>query len=351
MKKCLSMILAVLLLCGGILSGSLAEGEFEYTAKGKNAEITVINGTGEIEVPAELDGKKVTSIGMYVFNGNTTVKKVTLPEGLQKIERSAFANNDKLKELNIPDSVTSIGNGAFSSCSALETVEISPYHKTYGICNKQLFLKKNMTLLRCYGNENGTCEVFWGIKSIGEEAFNGSKVRAVILPDSVTAIGACAFISCGNLKNIFIPDSVKSIGIQAFCFCESLESISIPAGVIRIEPGIFNYCGKLTDIQVDPANKKYEAQGMLLIDKTRKTVVSATSALKGTVEIPDGIKEIDNSAFQGCSDVKEMISPDSVKKIGVGAFSNCPTLVVKGHAGSGAQKYCEQNNIRFEVIE
>ena len=142
MKKCLSMILAVLLLCGGILSGSLAEGEFEYTAKGKNAEITVINGTGEIEVPAELDGKKVTSIGMYVFNGNTTVKKVTLPEGLQKIERSAFANNDKLKELNIPDSVTSIGNGAFSSCSALETVEISPYHKTYGICNKQLFLKR-----------------------------------------------------------------------------------------------------------------------------------------------------------------------------------------------------------------
>ena len=351
MKKCLSMILAVLLLCGGIITGSLAEGEFEYTAKGKKAEITAINGEGEVEVPAELDGNKVTSIGMYVFNWNNTVTKVTLPEGLQKIERGAFAGNNKLTEINIPDSVTSIGNGAFSSCSALETVEISPYHKTYGICNKQLFLKKNMTLLRYYGTERGTCEVFWGIKTIGEEAFSGSTVSTIILPDSVTAIGPCAFISCGNLKNIFIPNSVKSIGVQAFCFCDSLESISIPASVTRIDPGIFDYCGKLTDIQIDPANKKYEAQGLFLIDKTKKMIISAPSSLKGKVEIPDGIKEIGNGAFQGCSDLKELTIPDSVKKIGVSAFWNCSRLVVKAHAGSAAQKYCEQNDVQFEVIE
>ena len=91
------MILAVLLLCGGILAGSLAEGQYEYTAKGKNAEITLIKGAGEIEIPAELDGKKVTSIYYYAFNGNNNVTKVTLPEGLQKIDMMAFANSGSLK--------------------------------------------------------------------------------------------------------------------------------------------------------------------------------------------------------------------------------------------------------------
>ena len=63
MKKCLSMILAVLLLCGGILSGSLAEGEFEYTAKGKNAEITVkLDEKGELESIAGSGAVKLTSV-------------------------------------------------------------------------------------------------------------------------------------------------------------------------------------------------------------------------------------------------------------------------------------------------
>ena len=324
MKKFLSMILAVLLLCGGILAGSLAEGQYEYTAKGKNAEITLIKGAGEIEIPAELDGKKVTSIYYYAFNGNNNVTKVTLPEGLQKIDMMAFANSGSLKSINIPDSLTVIGNGAFSSCSALESIEISPYHKTFGVCKDVLFQKKNMTLLRYFGKEKDTYEVFWGIKCIGEDAFNCSEMSTIILPDSLTEIAFCGFIGCEKLKNISIPNGVKSIGGQAFCFCESLETITIPASVNKIGPGVFNYCDKLTEIKVDPANKKYEVQGLLLIDKGKKMIVSSTSAIEGTVQIPDGIREIDNSAFQGCVKMTELIIPDSVKKFGKGTAADKP---------------------------
>lgn len=351
MKKCLSMILAVLLLCGGIITGSLAEGEFEYTAKGKNAEITAINGEGEIEIPAELDGKKVTSIGYYAFNGNCNVTKVTLSEGLQKIEGRAFANSSSLKSINIPDSVTVIASNTFSSCSALKSIEISPYHKTFGVSNDVLFNKKDMKLLRYFGDETDTYEVFWGIKSIGEDSFNCSEMSTIILPDSLKEIDFCGFIGCSSLTDIFIPNGVKSIGTQAFCFCSSLKTINIPASVTYIGPGVFNYCDYLTDIQVDPANKTFEVKDLLLIDKNKKTVISSTSAVEGAVEIPDGIKEIGPSAFQGCDKLTEITIPDSVKKIGDNSFWNCDKLVVKGHAGSFAQKFCEQMNLKFEVIE
>ena len=39
------------------------------------------------------------------------------------------------------------------------------------------------------------------------------------------------------------------------------------------------------------------------------------------------------------------------KKIDWSAFWNCEHVLVKGHAGSAAQKFCEQAELNFEVIE
>ena len=41
-------------------------------------------------------------------------------------------------------------------------------------------------------------------------------ITSVIVPDSVTEIGSCAFEGCTSLSNIDIPNSVKGIGGGAF---------------------------------------------------------------------------------------------------------------------------------------
>ena len=47
---------------------------------------------------------------------------------------------------------------------------------------------------------------------IGEGAFSGLKnIKEIVLPDSVTSIGLCAFYSCTNLENTYMTD------IAAWC--------------------------------------------------------------------------------------------------------------------------------------
>ena len=85
--------------------------------------------------------------------------------------------------------------------------------------------------------------------------------------------------------------------------------------------------------------------------KKAQKIISASAAIEGQFVVPDGIKAIGGVAFQGCEKMTEIVIPDSVKKIDWSAFWNCEHVLVKGHAGSAAQKFCEQAELNFEVIE
>lgn len=66
-------------------------------------------------------------------------------------------------------------------------------------------------------------------ESIPDGAFEGMEnLRSVVLPPSVSEIGAGSFKDCENLETITLP-GVTSIGEGAFEGCESLTSIIIPS--------------------------------------------------------------------------------------------------------------------------
>ena len=79
---------------------------------------------GELEIPAEIDGKPVTSIGDGAFSVCSGLTKITIPNGVTSIRDGAFSNCSGLTEITIPDSVTSIGDNAFSDCSGLTEITI-----------------------------------------------------------------------------------------------------------------------------------------------------------------------------------------------------------------------------------
>ena len=47
----------------------------------------------------------------------------------------------------------------------------------------------------------------------------------MVIPASVTSIGAWAFYNCESLTSVVIPNSVTSIGEGAFCSCSSLTEV------------------------------------------------------------------------------------------------------------------------------
>ncbi len=89
----------------------------------------------------------------------------------------------------------------------------------------------------------------YGIREIKEEAYHRAyDIVSVILPGSITSIGAYAFESCTNLESIVIPESVASIGHGAFSGCRNLKSIKLPSKVTYIPLHAFAACESLESI-------------------------------------------------------------------------------------------------------
>lgn len=73
--------------------------------------------TGKLDIPSEIDGKTVVTLGS--FRGMKYVESVVVPNTVKEIETSSFEGCPKLKSIYIPSSVTKIGESAFDFCPNL----------------------------------------------------------------------------------------------------------------------------------------------------------------------------------------------------------------------------------------
>lgn len=68
------------------------------------------------------------------------------------------------------------------------------------------------------------------VTAIGDGAFEGSKVKSVIVSDGIENIGWFAFNGCTSLRSVTVPSSVKSIGHLAFGEGQDLLTIYCHSG-------------------------------------------------------------------------------------------------------------------------
>ena len=139
-------------------------------------------------------------------------------------------------------------------------------------------------------------------------------INKIIIPDTVTLIGSCAFENCTSLSEIEIPSSVTSIGHEAFCGCESLTKISIPDSVTTIEDYTFSSCSSLEEIVIPNS-----------ITSIRYNAFSYCSALT-KITIPNSVTSIGANAFVDCGSLAEIVIPNSITRIGSSTFEGCTSL-------------------------
>lgn len=124
------------------------------------------------------------------------------------------------------------------------------------------------------------------VTSIAANAFKGKKITSVIIPDSITSIGASAFMGCTSLVEVKMGSKVSSIGANAFSGCKKLKSIVLSNGLVSIGNNAFKNCKALTSIV-----------------------------------IPKKVKTIGSGAFAGCSKLKTVtFKTTKLTKIGKKAF-------------------------------
>ncbi|SET33083.1 leucine-rich repeat domain-containing protein [[Clostridium] polysaccharolyticum] len=116
--------------------------DFSYTVCEKGIEITkYLKDEAVAEVPAEIDGKAVISIGKYAFEGKRELIEVVLPDGMVTIGAHAFYNCRKLTKIHLSDCIISTEDGAFKNCRSLRYVFVKV------ILYKMTFLKNLLSEL------------------------------------------------------------------------------------------------------------------------------------------------------------------------------------------------------------
>ena len=171
------------------------------------------------------------------------------------------------------------------------------------------------------------------VTGIYDNAFSGSQITSVVIPDSVTTIGNLAFSSCHSLTNVLLGNSVKVIGNSAFASTK-IVSITFPDSVTNIGTGLFSDCYSLETVVF---SKKMTTISRFTFEKC--------DALRSVV-IPYGIEVIDDYAF-GSSGINSITIPDSVTKIGNSAFyaTNLTSITIPENVisiGSNAFMYCSK---------
>lgn len=160
------------------------------------------------------------------------------------------------------------------------------------------------------------------VTSIGDCAFELSGVSSVEIQGQLLSIGDCAFRYCSRLRNFVIPASVTTIGNDAFGH-SVLRSINIPASVTSIGNGICNTCLSLTSITVDINNVYYDSRDNCnaIIEKLGSKLVQGCI---NTV-IPNDIVVIGKNSFKGIK-ITSITIPSTVTTIENGAFHLSSTL-------------------------
>ena len=90
-------------------------------------------------------------------------------------------------------------------------------------------------------------EIPLSVIEIDPLAFAGSKLKEIILPDSINAVRNGAFHSCQQLEKVDLG-STDILGDDVFEDCINLREVILPSNLRSLDPNAFNNCMRLKQI-------------------------------------------------------------------------------------------------------
>ena len=219
---------------------------------------------------------------------------------------------------------------------------------------------------------------------IDDQAFSGTAISTLTLPDGLDSLGNAVFYGCGNLRELHMPNSVVKMGESTFQYCDSLTSVTLSAGLTEIPAQSFRYCTQLRDLTLPNGIKRIGdnafmdcpatpllPDGLVEIGRSAfsyygKPTVELPSSLRTigrgafewseltSIVIPEGVDSVENGtdfasngAFEDCEYLRRAVIPSTLRRIASYMFDGCERLtdvtIAEGveEIGDGAFKGCE----------
>ena len=227
----------------------------------------------EVKVPAKLFtddvNYQVVEIDKSAFEGNSSLEKVIVSEGIKTIGLSAFKQCSNLKSLVLSASLETVGDYAFDNCLRLATVTcagekpVDISDNVFSVTTLEVNVSSR-SAVKAYKDHKvwGSFDIYYSMSSSGETGTEETDVATYQIvsseEDDETTV---AIVDDDNVTGDFsIPASVERNGVvipvtmiapSAFEDNTELTSVSLPATITSIGEGAFAGCEKLQSITVN----------------------------------------------------------------------------------------------------
>lgn len=142
---------------------------------------------------------KIKVLPSYVFE-HSTISKIRIPNGVEKIDFAAFSGCKELSKISIPETVSSIEAFAFEGCESLVYVRLPDK-----------------------------------VNSLNGYTFSGCRnLKLLKLSDLLFDFWDCEFEGCDNLEFLHIPTSCPAFYGRTFAGCDSLRELRFETDLISL---------------------------------------------------------------------------------------------------------------------
>ena len=303
-------------ICGSSMQWSFDGAALSVSGDGEMSTFDTLNPapwTAYKDVISQINiSEGVTSVSDNAYSDMPMLTEVQLPESVETIGSYAFANDVCLTSLTVPEKVTEIPDHMLSGCSALTTLVLPSGIEEIGA----------YALSDCF--------------SLQDVYFDGTEEQAKLLPigegneylvrahwhyrvDSEGNLETAVYWSLsGTTLRIYgegrMPDYSTGFSVPWFASQELITSVIVENGVQNIGDYLFYGCTNLTSVEL-PAS----------LTAIGNNAFGSCTAL-ANISIPGSVVSIGAYAFSGCSHLTEISLPDTKISFGIGVFSNCAAL-------------------------
>ena len=273
----------------------------------------------KVVIPDMHNGLPVKKIGDKAFQFDDDPHPEFLPDPLRS------GCNVYLKEVQLPKYLEEIGDNAFGYCVNLSIINIPEGVKKIGY---QAFVYTYLKHI----------EIPKGVETIGGFAFMLNPLVSVTLPDSLKDIPNGLFYGCKNLETIRFPAKIESFGSSVVV--NTKWYINFPNDYVIVDGFLLAYKGtapmnaipKTVTHIVDRAfSNEDEFLHTTVINFALEKVSLPASVVLGEklfynneiikeIVFENGTEIIPDYACDGCRNLEKVTIPDSVQRIGSGAF-------------------------------
>ena len=295
----------------------------------------------DIVIPTVYRGDPVIGILYDAFKNCTHITSVKMYDNIKTIGTSAFSGCTSLSHVALSPNVTELDSRVFDGCISLLEIDVSNVQTFRSNCFTESYfshvtIPDNASIKGpiFYDSHVQSVTIGSGISAIPYNTFWGCKeLTHVELSEGVTQIGHSAFRNSG-ITSITLPSTLVTIDEEAFYGCSKLETVDFSNASVRFYSNTFDGCNvtcfeNWTGI-VNKSLLDYEKlEGVQWVRNMligHGWVLTCKTDTSGVLTVPEGIGAIQDNAFRNCTQITEILLPDTLRTIGNGAFSGCSDL-------------------------